>query len=273
MEKLLGGELFQAVISCAPKNSITEIRLRIDKKIYVKTKSGGQFINFIAQKYLLEKIVAEATDYSLYAYEKEISEGYIPYKNGIRIGIVGNGRVGENNIIGYKEIFALNIRIPHQILDCPLEIMSLLENFQSTLIISPPYGGKTTLIREMARILSEKSDVMVIDERYELCGENCVLERGERCDIVQGVPKNRVFETAIRTMAPEIVVCDELFGDSDYLAVKRITLSGIKCLATFHCTDINRVPVTLKEIFGNIITLSSKPVAGSIVSICRGKNA
>ncbi len=273
MEKLLGNMLFQEVIKIAPKRFITEIRLRLDKKIYVKTINGGQHLGFVADKFLIDKIIAVAVDYSLYAYEKEISDGYIPYKNGIRIGIVGSGRLGENNIISYKSIYALNIRIPHEIHNCPTEILSLLDDFQNTLVISPPYGGKTTLIREMARILSENYDVMVIDERFELCGENCVLERGERCDIVQGVPKNKIFEGIIRTMSPEIVVCDELFGESDYNAIKRIALSGIKCLATFHCEDIKNVPNTLKELFINIITLSSKPSAGSIVSINRGKNA
>jgi len=272
MENLLDKDIFEKIISCAPKDTITEIRFRIDKKIYVKTMSGGQFIDIIADKIMLEKIVSIATDYSLYAFEKEISEGYIPYKNGVRIGIVGKGRIGENNIICYKNIFALNIRIPHQIFSCSLEVLRLLEDFDNTLVISPPYGGKTTLIREMARILSKKYDVLVIDERYELCGESCVLKRGDRCDIVQGVQKNRVFEGVIRTMAPEIVVCDELFGENDYFTVSKIISSGIKCLATFHCANIDNVPTILREVFVNVITLSSKPLAGSIVSIYRGKN-
>lgn len=272
MEKLLNKEILGQIVKQAPINSVTEIRLRLNRKIYIKTMESGFFIENIATDKIINTIIMIATNYSQYAYEKEISDGYLPYKNGIRIGIGGNGRINERNLIAYKEIYSINIRVPHQIFNCCRPFFDILDNFDSTLVISPPYGGKTTLIREMSRLLSENFDTLIIDERYELCGENCTLKMGERCDIVQGIPKKLVFENIIRTMSPEIVVCDELFGESDYNAVVRIINSGIKCLATFHAKSVKDLPPILKKHFFYIITLNSKPKVGSIISIYRGKN-
>lgn len=272
MEKLICKEVLDQIIKKAPLNSITEIRLRLNRKIYVKLKNDEFFIENIATSKMINNIIMIATNYSKYAYEKEISDGYIPYSGGIRIGIGGNGRINDNKLIAYKEIYSLNVRIPHQIFNCCRPFFDILNNFDNTLVISPPYGGKTTLIREMSRLLSENFDTLLIDERFELCGENCSLKMGERCDIIQGIPKKFVFENIIRTMSPEIVVCDELFGDDEFLAVARIINAGIKCLATFHANSMEDLPQILKKQFFNIITLNSKPTVGSIISIYRGKN-
>lgn len=272
MEKLLNQEIWRKINDKTPKSKITEIRLRLNKKFFIKTIDSSFFITDIVTEKLLNDAVMVATNYSQYSFEREISDGYIPYREGIRIGIVGSGKINERNLIAYKNIYCLNIRIPHQIFNCPKEVLQILNNFDNTLVISPPYGGKTTLIREMARLLSQDNDTLIIDERYELCGEKCTLEQGERCDIIQGIAKRLVFENIIRTMSPEIVVCDELFGKSDFLAVKRIISSGIKCLATYHASCKDNLPNILKRLFFNIITLNSKPSVGSIISICRGKN-
>lgn len=272
MEKLLSQEIWKKISEKAPQSKITEIRLRLGKRIFVKTVDNDFFISDIVREKLITAAVMVATDYSQYSFEKEISEGYIPYREGIRIGIVGSGKINEHGLIAYKNIYCLNIRIPHQIFSCANGVYEIINDFDSTLVISPPYGGKTTLIREMARLLSQNHDTLIVDERFELCGEKCSLEQGERCDIIQGVPKSLVFENIIRTMSPEIVVCDELFGKRDFEAVARMVSSGIKCLATYHATSLESLPRALRGLFFNIITLNSKPRVGSIISIYRGKN-
>ena len=108
-------------------------------------------------------------------------------------------------------------------------------------------------------------DVLIIDEREEICGKDKSMRTGIRADVMQGVPKRLVYERAIRTMAPQIVVCDELFGKEDYEAVSRLSSSGVKVLASFHSdTDADE---KLKSLFPNRIILSSNPRPGSIVSI------
>lgn len=268
MQRLLGEELYNEICVVSEMSRVNEIRLRLNRAVAVKTCDEVIFLRHIADTFTLESIIKNATFNSRYAYEEEISDGYIYYSNGVRIGIVGDCAVGKNGIIAVKQIYSLCIRIPHEIIGCASGFSDILDNYNNTLIISPPGGGKTTLLREMTRLLSMRYDVLVIDEREEICGKNLVLRIGERCDVIQGLKKSLAFERAIRTMSPEIVVCDELFGEADFAAVKRMSGAGIKVLATYHSdTDIDGA---INEIFCNRVLLSSKPRPGSIVSIMRG---
>lgn len=270
MEKLFGS-LYQKIISACNIRELSEVRLRLNKEIMLRTYNSVFFLSEVADEQLLKKILLNATNNSLYAYEEEISKGYIDYTGGVRIGISGDCTVSKNGITAVKKIYSLCVRIPHEILGCATKFKDILDNFDNTLIISPPGGGKTTLLREMARLLSMRYDVFVIDERGEICGKDMCLKTGGRCDLLQGIPKSLAFERAIRTMAPEIVVCDELFGDKDFETVERLSGSGIKVLATYHSDK--DVPDAIKRVFCNRIVLSSKPHAGSIVSIIRGTAA
>ena len=109
-------------------------------------------------------------------------------------------------------------------------------------------------------------DTVIIDERSEIAG-NSIDFKNKRVDIIQGIPKNIIFEKIIRSMSPQIVVCDELFSNQDILAVQNFTRAGIKCIASFHAVNIDYVEPELKKIFNKFITLSSKPKVGSITSI------
>ncbi|MFA6866146.1 MAG: ATPase, T2SS/T4P/T4SS family [Clostridia bacterium] len=269
MEKLLGNVIYAAISKLTSFNNILEIRIRINQPIMLKTKHNTHFMSIIADKNIINSIIAAATKNSMYAYENEITNGYINYKGGIRIGIVGNCNLIENNRIAFRDFYALCIRIPHQIFNIDKQIDFLINNFDSTLVISPPFGGKTTLIREMTRLLSNQFDTLVIDEREELCGQNLSLKVGVQCDVISNIPKNKVYGNIIRTMNPELVVCDELFGDEDINAIIRIINSGVKVLATYHANSLDQVPKVLSEQFEWYILLTSKPKVGSIKSIIR----
>ncbi len=265
MQKLLGGKICEKINSIINGAKIYEIRLRTGKDIHLKTEKGDIFLDQTVTEKMLSEIVSVAANNSLYAYEAQISNGYIDYRNGIRIGIVGEGVNTEGGFVSLKKIFSLCIRFPHEVIGCAKDISYLLDDFENTLIISPPGAGKTTLLREAARLLSMRYDVLIVDEREEICGKGKTLRTGQRADVMQGVPKRFVYERAIRTMAPQIVVCDELFGEEDFSAVRRIALSGVKVLASYHSNKDVSEP--LKSIFRNRIILSSNPHPGSIVSI------
>ena len=265
MQKLLGEKICEKINSVVNGAKIYEIRLRTGKDIHLKTEKGDIFLDQTVTEKMLSEIVSVAANNSLYAYEAQISNGYIDYRNGIRIGIVGEGVNTEGGFVSLKKIFSLCIRFPHEVIGCAKDISYLLDDFENTLIISPPGAGKTTLLREAARLLSMRYDVLIVDEREEICGKGKTLRTGQRADVMQGVPKRLVYERAIRTMAPQIVVCDELFGEEDFSAVRRIALSGVKVLASYHSDKDVSEP--LKSIFRNRIILSSNPHPGSIVSI------
>lgn len=272
MQNLLGNELYSKILVYTLFDNITEIRLRADKKVIVKTSKDVFEISFFVDKSFIHSVIDKATSYSLYAYEEEMRQGYVFYKGGIRIGIGGQGVLKNNTFAVFKDITSLCIRIPHEIIGCSNAVKELLFPFESTLVVAPPGCGKTTLIRDMAKVLSEKYDILILDERYEFYGNNLKLDIGKRTDVIQGIPKHLCFEGGIRSLSPNIIVCDEIFGEDDFLAIEKIVRSGVKILASMHSESIEYIKKAcgcLVEHFNNFILLSSNPKVGSIKSIIR----
>ncbi len=266
MQKLLG-EVYYYINNVCLIDKITEIRIRINQKIIIKTKDSSIYLPFVATKKFIDDVVDRATNFSRYAYQGNISKGYIDYEGGVRIGLTGEGwNNGRDNV--FREIYSLCIRIPHEIksINIPDEIIKK----ENILIISPPGGGKTTLLREISRRLGERYDLLIIDEREEICGKRLQFDPSSRCDVVQGIPKDVVFENIIRSMSPQIVACDELFGEKDYTSVKEIIRSGVNVIATVHGN--NHIPDVLNGIFNTKIYLSSIPHPGIIKSIVCNNN-
>lgn len=272
MQKLLGNVIYKEIVKLSPFSEILEIRIRKNQPIMVITRTNSHFINITANKSIIDSVIAAATKDSMYAYEKELTNGYINYTNGVRIGLTGNCNITETNKISFREFYSLCIRIPHEIFKLDERLEIVINEFDSTLVISPPFGGKTTLIREMTRLLSNRYNTLVIDEREEICGHNMEMKMGTQCDIISNIPKSKVYGNIIRTMNPQLVVCDELFGNDDIKAINRIVNSGIMVLATYHSLRLEDVPLALRKRFEWYIILNSKPKSGSIKSIIRREN-
>lgn len=272
MEYLLGKEIFDTVKSIVPLEQLTELRIRRGQRIIAKNNFSKIDTGITAEKSLIDGIVARATNFSAYAYEEEFKRGFLFYKNGIRIGIGGQAIQRDNALTAFKEITSLCIRFPHEIIGCSHVVEWVFDDFQNTLVVSPPACGKTTLIRDIARVLSQTYDVLVLDERYEFYGNATKLPPKNMIDVIQGVPKSLCYEGGIRALSPEIIVCDEIFGAEDFFAVKKITAAGIKILAAIHADSIDGIKKNYAELtshFCNFIALSSKPRVGSIKSIMR----
>ncbi len=272
MEKLFGQEVYGAILQNCSAEELCEVRLRLFQKIQIKTVSAVFFLDTVCTEEYLTKVLSTAVNGCFYAYEREIAQGYIDYEKGIRIGIVGRGTLSERQI-GYKKIYALCIRIPRKKRSAVEKLGNFYTPFQNTLIIAPPYGGKTTLLRDMLAVLSERYDTLVLDERCELVGKDLVLGIGTRGDVLQGIEKEYVYQGIIRSMNPEIIVCDELFSQTDFEAIRRISEAGIRCLASYHAEEVQKVPESLREIFPSVITLSAHPTPGTILSYKRGSHA
>lgn len=270
LEELLGGELYADAIRLCPPQKICEIRLRAARKLAVK----DAFSSFLSERTIaveeISSVIKRATKNSLYAYQEELRKGYLPFKGGIRIGVAGEGVVERERLITYKNITSLCIRVPHEVYGSAKKISQLLNPFENLLIIAPPFGGKTTLLRDVARYLSLTSDVLALDER----GEMNIPEAhfGERIDFISDTPKSLAAEGALRAMSPEVIVFDEIFPPKDGGILSEIARSGIKIAAGIHADSVEnavgRYP-ELNELFRSFVVLSNKPRAGSIKSVVR----
>ena len=296
-----GGNL-QQIIALLEENflkEIEEIRIRINKPLLLSCKKKEYFIKRdgkIAQKieeaylpssedirYTLEK----ASRYSMYAFSEEIKNGFLTIEGGHRIGIVGKV-VTENGVIkSIQNISALNIRMSHEIKGCAnFALQYAVKNgtFYHTLLVSPPACGKTTLLRDMVRQLSNGKKglflgqtVGVVDERGEIAGcyqgiaQNDI---GIRTDVLDCCPKAEGMLILVRSMSPRIVAVDEIGKKEDFVAIESIVNAGIQLLCTVHGHNLEEVKkrkilgeMITSGIFHTIIVLSDRQKIGEIAYI------
>lgn len=269
-----------------------EIRLRTGRPLCVNYDGGECFLRkkgdepYLVTADDLKETLEYVTGYSLYAYEEEIRQGFISVQGGHRVGITGKVILDAGRIRGMKYISCINVRLSHQILGCADEIMPYIRNEEwvaNTLIISPPRCGKTTLLRDIIRQLSNGREgipgltVGVVDERSELAG--CYQgipqnDLGMRTDILDGCPKAEGMQMLIRSMSPHVIAVDELGKAEDFKAVESVIHCGCKLIATVHgasLEDIIEQPLFQRllegRVFERYIILEKKERAGMIAGI------
>lgn len=273
-----------------------EIRLRTGRPVFLCYGNGEKFLrtnsgtSYQVTRQDLKETLEYISGYSLYAYEDEIRQGYLSVQGGHRVGITGKVILDGERIRGMKYISCINVRLAHQVKGCADSVMPYIRNKNSiyhTLIVAPPRCGKTTLLRDIIRQISNGTEdipgitVGVVDERSEIAG--CYQgvpqnDLGMRTDVLDACPKAMGMQMLLRSMSPEVVAVDELGRKEDFKAVESVVYCGCKLLTTAHgnsLEDILRQPFfqKLKEmkIFERYIVLGKKGHAGSIEGIYDGK--
>lgn len=197
----------------------------------------------------LEAILMHLCHYSLYAYEEEIAKGFITLKGGHRVGISGQAVMGEDGIRSIKHISSMNLRIAHEVVGAADTVFPYLyekSELQDCLLISPPGCGKTTLLRDIIRQVSDGNhyaagkNVSVVDERSEIAGSYMgVMQNnlGSRTDLLDACPKAQGMMLLLRSMNPYLIAVDEIGGKEDAAAIRQILKCGCHILATVHGED------------------------------------
>ena len=191
--------------------------------------------------------------YSLYAYEDELRQGFLTIQGGHRVGVAGKILMEEGKVRSIRYISFLNIRLAHQVEGCADKVMPfIVENGEvcHTLIISPPCCGKTTLLRDVIRQISngnawcEGKNVGVVDERSEIGG--CYRgvpqnQLGMRTDILDNCPKAEGMMMLVRSMAPEVIAADEIGTAKDVEAIEYAMHCGATMLTTVHGSGMDEI--------------------------------
>lgn len=246
---------------------LQEIRMRIGKPLILlydgEEKRIGIPDGHIVTKEELRETLEYSSYYSLYAYEKEIRQGFLTVEGGHRVGVAGKVIMEQEKVKNMQYISSVNIRMSHEILGCADAVLPYItKNMQicHTLIISPPRCGKTTLIRDLIRQISDGNryvrgcTVGVVDERSELGG--CYLgvaqnQLGSRTDILDCCPKAEGMIMLIRSMAPQVLAVDEVGTYEDIRAIEYAMQCGCKMIASAHGNSMEEA--------------SGKPALGDLV--------
>ncbi|MDF2873245.1 MAG: stage sporulation protein [Anaerocolumna sp.] len=277
---------------------LQEIRLRVNAPLLVVYGNTEYFLNeqselslsgdnsYILTRNELKETMEYISNYSLYAFEEELKQGFITITGGHRVGIAGKAVLEENRIKSIKHISFINIRLSHQIKGCGEKVIPLLMeegNCCHTLIISPPCCGKTTLLRDIIRLISDGIDgregltVGVVDERSEIGA--CYMgvpqnDLGIRTDVLDCCPKAKGMLMLIRAMSPRVIAVDEVGSAEDIEAIEYVINCGCKLIATVHgnsMEDVKNKPLLKKlienKLFERYIVLSNKGSVGHLEEV------
>ena len=260
------------------KNSMEEIRIQLNRSIRITAGNREIVLATQVSDNLFDTILNNLLDYSIYAYEDEIAKGFITIEGGHRVGLCGRAVLENNHVRLLKDISSLNIRRSHQIPGCADKVYDQIVEpkfgVHNTVIVSPPRCGKTTILRDMVRLLSNRGfRVGVCDERSEIAGMyqgNPSYDLGPRTDVLDSCPKAEGMRMLIRSMAPDVLVTDEIGRPEDMDALETGLCAGVKIITTIHGSDFrdlkqsNLYPLIEKKAIERIIYLSNVPATGTI---------
>lgn len=228
-------------------SDICEIRLRAGQPIVLETTRGRFPLDRKVTPEEIADCIKSFCHYSLHSYERELREGFITLKGGHRAGFCGSAVLHDNRIDTIKNISSINIRIAREITGtaAPLEQTVFDSDFRGLLIAGRPMSGKTTVLRDLCRIIGNARKLAVIDTRSEIaasCNGHPQNDVGANTDVLNGYPRSEGIEIALRTLSPEYIACDEITGESDFTAL--CLNAGVKLIFTAHCGDMDQARST-----------------------------
>ena len=236
-------------------NLVYELRVRANKPVVINYGGRYTFLGacgvteyregaLTATYADIEGILYRASEYSIYSVTDQLRQGFITGSCGERIGLAGIFVYENGKQFTVKEVTSINIRVPHEVIGCGEFIYErcLARELASVLILSAPGRGKTTILRDIARLLCSNRllNVLINDERNEISGayRDFSLDTGAFSDVIRYSDKRDAFAAAVRSMRPDVIVTDELVTESEIRAAAACARGGVEVIASAHCKDV-----------------------------------
>jgi stage III sporulation protein AA len=283
---------------------LEEIRLRTGRPLLVHSGRGECFLGPAGvvdaagacrvRHGEIQEVLMLMTEYSLYARDEELRRGYLALPGGHRAGFSGRTVLENNSVRLLRDISGINIRICREVKGAGDKLLTHLycgreKRVRHTLLVSAPQAGKTTLLRDLARLLSDGDPVTgrpgfnvgIVDERSEIAG--CYLGQpqldiGQRSDVLDGCPKAEGMMMLVRSMSPQVVVTDELGRAEDVRAVEEVVNTGASILASAHgqsVSDLLKRPslawLIENRLFERVVLLSRARGPGTVEGVLSGE--
>ena len=250
-------------------NSLEEIRLRRDKPLLLGLGGSDYFLRrdgtlvsvpegvYLVDGADLEKVLHNISGSSLYALEEELKNGYVTLPGGHRVGLTGKAVLENGRVKTLKYLSGLNIRVCREVKGAADGLIAHLlerraQNVYHTVIFSPPRCGKTTLLRDLVRQVSNGlpdlgfagRTVGVVDERSEIAGCHRgvpQMDVGVRTDVLDGCPKAQGMMMLLRAMSPDVIVTDEIGSMEDIQALEEVFNAGVRVIVTIHGSSLREL--------------------------------
>lgn len=277
---------------------VEEIRLRKEKPMWIRMDGKDQllgengFVQKISEAYKpsgeeMQSFLQRLSQYSVYTVDEQLRRGYMTIPGGHRVGVSGRVLWQAGRVERLAEVFSFNIRLQHEEIGMARALFPYVlekSHFLSTLIVAPPGAGKTTLLRDLTREISyglkiRPCRVGLVDERSELAGMVhgiASYDIGPRTDVMDGCPKDQAMIMMLRSMAPDVLVTDEIGSTDDVAALLEAGRSGVRILASVHGYSLAEcmqrpalAPLFTKgqEIFARVVVLSSRLGPGTVEEV------